>query len=378
MWNRRVLPMLTAQVTQPLKRESPSFNVSVLQYNILGGFLARPSYFPYCNPEFLNWPGRRQRILTEITHHNPDILCLEELTDYWTFFRTKLRSSSVVYDSAYVQRPSLHTGSRAGRRKRDGCGIFWKEHLYKAVTVESFNLPDRDYPPPPSSSSLLPYPASCRHDRVALAVVLQHLQTKHFLLVCNTHLYWDARKVDEQLEELRFLDKELSRLLWDLPDPNIAILLCGDFNNTPNSLVYKYLTTQLLGAKQNIAPGSKVLYGPNGVPLGGFPTPHDHDDPGPSHQQRLKLPILSSSYSDYKNLFDNKVTPGFDKLTEAPLTTVTDKRCCTIDYIFYNSSRMALSHLLEVPSETELRSEAPHKEYPAPDGLPPEQTGIPN
>eukprot|EP00123_Amoebidium_parasiticum_P008274 comp18694_c0_seq1/m.20407 comp18694_c0_seq1/g.20407 ORF comp18694_c0_seq1/g.20407 comp18694_c0_seq1/m.20407 type:complete len:398 (-) comp18694_c0_seq1:361-1554(-) len=367
MWHRRLLPVMKAPVAALSRQKNPhGFSVSVLQYNILGGYLAKPKYFAYCNPDLLEWNGRKQRILNEITHHSPDILCLEELTEYWTYFRTQLRSCTPPYDSAYLQRPSLHTSARAGRRKQDGCGIFWKEHMFNAVAVESFNLPDR-------------------HDRVALAVLLQHTHSKRFLLVCNTHLYWDATKVEEQLEELRFLDKELSRLLCDLPDPDIAVLLCGDLNNTPTSLVYKYMTTQLLGAKTLNPQAHTSHYTPDGVPLGGFPlpgSPPSPGSPGPNPAQVQQLPCLQSAYSDYRHLaFDGKNVPHSrdgGEVEEAPHTTVTDKRCSTIDYIFYNTSRLQLTHLLEVPSEADLRSEEPPASYQGHQGSGVRLAGIPN
>jgi endonuclease/exonuclease/phosphatase family metal-dependent hydrolase len=60
------------------------------------------------------------------------------------------------------------------------------------------------------------------------------------------------------MEEVRFLDHELGRLLVDLPQKDIPIVLCGDFNNTPDSPVHRYMTDCFLGAKSPRGDDSRV------------------------------------------------------------------------------------------------------------------------
>lgn len=65
MGRRQLLPVLQ-KATQAL---ASSWSVSIAQYNILGGYLAKPKYFPYCQPHLLEWDNRKERIFSEITEH---------------------------------------------------------------------------------------------------------------------------------------------------------------------------------------------------------------------------------------------------------------------------------------------------------------------
>lgn len=65
MGRRQLLPVLQ-KATQAL---TSSWSVSIAQYNILGGYLAKPKYFPYCQPHLLEWDNRKERIFSEITEH---------------------------------------------------------------------------------------------------------------------------------------------------------------------------------------------------------------------------------------------------------------------------------------------------------------------
>jgi hypothetical protein len=83
-------------------------------------------------PEHLAWKRRKHTLLNEIkqlstapradsTSPSPspsstsslaDVLCFQELTDYWAFFQREL--AQLGYASVYVKRPSLHGTSWSG------------------------------------------------------------------------------------------------------------------------------------------------------------------------------------------------------------------------------------------------------------------------
>jgi mRNA deadenylase 3'-5' endonuclease subunit Ccr4 len=77
-------------------------------------------------PEHLAWKRRKHTLLNEIKQLSTapradstsssstlaDVLCFQELTDYWAFFQREL--AQLGYASVYVKRPSLHGTSWSG------------------------------------------------------------------------------------------------------------------------------------------------------------------------------------------------------------------------------------------------------------------------
>lgn len=63
-----------------------------------------------------------------------------------------------------------------------------------------------------------------------------------FICVANTHLLYNPRRGDIKLAQLAILLAEISRLSR-LPDGSTnPVVLCGDFNSTPWSPLYSFLT----------------------------------------------------------------------------------------------------------------------------------------
>jgi mRNA deadenylase 3'-5' endonuclease subunit Ccr4 len=225
--------------------------LSVVQYNILANQLAVPKHFPYAADDALQWIYRRERIVScainPLLPFMPDIIALEELSDYWTYFQEIFSSCStskdcpiVNYSSVFCARPSIHQTSWSNLLKRDGCGIFFNKKRFELIAVQELAYPDE-------------------HDRCALMIMLRDknistLDSQQYLFVICTHLYWDSTRVDIQLSELRTLEKhfiswrtemctEKNAKLADTP-----IILCGDMNNTPQSLVYEYITKRFMSS----------------------------------------------------------------------------------------------------------------------------------
>lgn len=107
-------------------------------------------------------------------------------------------------------------------------------------------------------------------------------------------------------------------------------MLCGDFNNSPESAVYEYMENSFMQA-QNV----------EGV------TEHFQ-----SAYKLYKQNALASGFHDPETL---KI--GESKSDEPLHTTVNYRRCWTIDYIWYSQSSLVPSKILDIPDESVLRSE---------------------
>lgn len=140
--------------------------------NILARTLATPERFPYVCDTSLDWNHRVNAILSSIKSHQPDIIALQELTDYKSVFQPAL--AAIGYSSSFLQRPSIHEGNWSGKYKEDGCGLFFKKDLFETQQVHNITYDDA-------------------HDRVALVVVLKCKMTRKLILMATTHIWWNAK-----------------------------------------------------------------------------------------------------------------------------------------------------------------------------------------
>ncbi|KAH7492067.1 hypothetical protein PRIC1_002459 [Phytophthora ramorum] len=300
--------------------------ITVVQLNILASNLATRNHFPYVLESSLNWENRKMALLRQLEALDADVLCLEELSDYWTFFKPQLQDRG--YESVYVKRPSIHVSNWSGEKKHDGCGIFFKKDKFELKEFEAVNFHDP-------------------HDRVAVLALLKMRHFAQYVLVGCTHLWWNAKKVDHQMAELYELEEEVIRMSSDVKDKyerdlagtvtgqnSVPIVLCGDFNNSPESPIYEYMENSFM-QKPNLEGVSEVFrsayafYKPNAL-----------------------ASALEHSEDTLRSL---KVEEG--KKAEPPHTTVNFRRCWTIDYVWYSKSSLVPSRVLEIPPEGELRAE---------------------
>nr|XP_046228688.1 protein angel homolog 2 isoform X2 [Scatophagus argus] len=212
--------------------DSTAFDFSVMSYNILSQELLEDNAYLYqhCRPDVLQWSHRLPNLLSEIQQHNADILCLQEVQEDHYENQIKPALQALGYQCEYKKR----TG-----RKPDGCAIVFKSSrlsLLSSNPVEFFRPGD----------------ALLDRDNVGLVVLLRpndtigHPHPSAFICVANTHLLYNPRRGDIKLAQLAILLAEISRLSR-LPDGSSSpVVLCGDFNSTPWSPLYNFLTTGCL------------------------------------------------------------------------------------------------------------------------------------
>ncbi len=63
----------------------------------LVGNLGTSHYFPYVKQEYLAWETRRQRVVDTMVALDADIVCCEELNDFWAFFQVRLSNQPLDY-----------------------------------------------------------------------------------------------------------------------------------------------------------------------------------------------------------------------------------------------------------------------------------------
>lgn len=112
-------------------------------------------------------------------------------------------------------------------------------------------------------------------------------------------------------------------------------MLCGDFNNSPDSAIYEYMENSFMQK-----PNLEGMYEAFGSAYGAY------------------LPNQAAAQSDASS---SPPAPSEQAQVgpkgEPPHTTVNFRRCWTIDYIWYSKSSLVPSRVLEIPPESVLRSE---------------------
>uniref|UniRef100_H3C8U5 Endonuclease/exonuclease/phosphatase domain-containing protein n=1 Tax=Tetraodon nigroviridis TaxID=99883 RepID=H3C8U5_TETNG len=158
------------------------------------------------------------------------ILCLQEVQE--DHYENQIKPALLTLGS-YQCEYKKRTGS-----KPDGCAIVFKSSRLSLLSSNPVEF-------------LRPGDALLDRDNVGLVLLLQPSDAASPLgassiCVANTHLLYNPRRGDVKLAQLAILLAEISRLSR-LPGGSTGpVVLCGDFNSTPLSPLYSFLTTGCL------------------------------------------------------------------------------------------------------------------------------------
>ena len=218
---------------------------SIFSWNVLADCYSRLGQFPYCPQPSLLFSSRLPRILALISASRADVLCLQEV-DHWPDYASHL--SSLGYTCHYAQRgwphpffpPSLRSSASLhlrATRKADGICIAWRSDLFDVVAPPRvLQLNDLAFVAPAEQQTRY-----WRHN-IALGVGLQVKGGGSGVLVVCTHLYWSPLYEDVKVNQAKYIlawAEDWQREAGGLPLPCV---LAGDFNSTPLSRVYQYIT----------------------------------------------------------------------------------------------------------------------------------------
>ncbi|XP_027340194.1 carbon catabolite repressor protein 4 homolog 3-like isoform X2 [Abrus precatorius] len=191
---------------------------TVASYNILGDRNASQHTDLYVNvpSRYVNWDRRKRVICDELFGWNPDIICLQEVDKY-------LELSDILVKAGYAGFYKRRTGDSV-----DGCAMFWKADKLRLLEGESIQFKDIGL-----------------RDNVAQLSVFEMCESEsRRLLVGNIHVLYNLNKGEVKLGQIRFLTSRAQTLSekWG----NTPVVLAGDFNRTPQSGIYKFLSSSEL------------------------------------------------------------------------------------------------------------------------------------
>ena len=216
---------------------------SVFCYNVLCDKYATRQLYGYCPSWALDWNYRKAQILREIYSHGTDIVLLQEVetNEYHTFFRPQLAKQG--YEGVFHPKSRCRTMGEEMAKGVDGCAVFWTT---SKLTCRNKKLVEFDrLGSSLSSGSVDMLNRVMPKDNVAVLLVLEDTESKAPLVVGNAHLTWDPEFKDVKVIQSVMLMEEMSKFMEaELGDEaaKVPIILGGDFNSTPDSGVFEFIT----------------------------------------------------------------------------------------------------------------------------------------
>eukprot|EP00752_Nemacystus_decipiens_P007761 g6935.t1 len=227
-------------------------------------------YIPYCKTwNEAAWKARPGRVLQKVLEFRPTVVCLQEVDEnqYHSLFKTNL--GSLGYVGAYCKRSG---------GKSDGCATFVLGNQVRLVEQDDVTYKVQGHP-------------ALDRDNVALLVVVDVLSRSQSppgeesvgegarvepsaaggrgaaarLVIANTHLVFNPKRGDVKTAQLMMLTDRVERL--SNSSRADGVMICGDFNMTPDSALYHYMVR-----------GSLAVDGLNRFTVSG--------QCGPNHSQR--------------------------------------------------------------------------------------------
>ncbi|XP_017983283.1 PREDICTED: carbon catabolite repressor protein 4 homolog 6 isoform X2 [Theobroma cacao] len=202
----------------------------VLSYNILADYLAsthRNLYF-HIPLHMMNWEWRKRNLMFELGLWSADIMCFQEVDKFHDLEeQMKYRGYSGIW--------KMRTGNAM-----DGCAIFWRTSRFKLLHEEyiEFNKHGlRD-----NVAQICVLELLSQHTPENTSAPLKSSANK--VVVCNIHVLYNPRRGEIKLGQVRRLLEGAHSVSksWD----DAPVVLCGDFNCTPKSPLYNFISEQKL------------------------------------------------------------------------------------------------------------------------------------
>lgn len=306
-----------------------SQRVLVMSYNLLSQHYVWKKVFGYLDQEYLDWAHYRFPLINEtVAQFKCDIMCFQELeslvyTNDWTN-----NFPLPNYQLFYTRKPNPAYWGNKPSEFMDGVAIFVNTERFDILDHHELNFGHYISENPrlfdmteDMTTRIVP------RNTVALMLRLRDKSTGKIVYVANTHLYWLPKFNDVKVIQTKILLNELNRFIkahgsHSEPDPNVII--CGDFNSTPELLVYSLLNTGAVNIKK-------------ATEFSGFDYGEQLDGELLS-QKTVKNPLhLAPAYGP---LLDAKHAGKLD------FTSYTKSLTAVLDHIWFSPSNLQVSRVL--------------------------------
>lgn len=330
-----------------LDEKNANQRFTIFTYNTLCDNYATPQQYPYTPSRALSWEYRRDLLLNEIRNGDADIVALQEVNfqTYNSFFRENLAYND--YKSIFFQKTRAQGMPEEEARMVDGCALFYKSSKYILIEKHVIHFGQTAVRRPDSKGQDDVYNRLWQKDNIAVVAFLENRLSGDRLIVVNPHIFWNPAFKDVKLIQVAIMMQEVTELankfakippLTDKtafrfsqaedgaenrtpaePAPSveythgsqIPLIVCGDFNSTPDSAVHDLMA------------GGRLL--------------EEH----PDLENRLYGNLSRSGMTHPFNLRSAYATIG-----ELDFTNYTAEYVGVVDYIWHSSLALQVTGLL--------------------------------
>lgn len=270
--------MLDLQNGAPTTPNQEGFRV--FSYNTLCEKYATSQQYPYTPTSALAWEYRKEQILQEIEASDADLICLQELdTDsFKEFFSVKLAYKD--YKGVFWPKSRARTMSEKDAKLVDGCATFYKGSKYILLDKQLVDFANIAINRPDMKNQHDIFNRVMPRDNIAVVTFFENRLTGSRIIVVNAHLFYDPAFADVKVIQTAILMENITKLAekyarWPackdkktyalseeggesmavvdepVPEPapsmeytsstQLPLVICGDFNSTPDSGVYELM-----------------------------------------------------------------------------------------------------------------------------------------
>lgn len=301
--------------------QRPGFHFKIMSYNVLSQDLLemhRELYQSH-DPAYLTWEERWANLYKEISTHQPDIFCLQEvqmshIENYYSMFK------SLGYKFIYKKR----TGQRP-----DGCAIFYRTNnfvLKESTEIEFYK----------TGVTVL------NRDNVAVVAkfALKLHPTREFV-VATTHLLFNKKRDDVRLAQLQLLMASVDKISYkEIRKGNsncyLPVIITGDFNSPPLSPIYNFMVESRFTYDEISRTGKTLI-----PPSLNVTDNCEHLDVVKKRENKKESQNLDNVSFSSGTLTHNFVLKSVyeHSINGKPEGTTFHKDWDTVDYIFYSGAR---------------------------------------
>jgi len=162
------------------------------------------------------WPNRKEKVAALFKFHGADIFCVQEALDEQVKY---MEEASPGFAREGVGRDD-------GKEKGEYSAVFYKKSLFTKMDGGTFWLSET-----PEQCSY-GWDAACR--RICTWVSLEEVATGEKFFVFNTH--FDHKGNEAKAQSAKLIIEKIKDIAGDYP-----VILCGDFNLTPESKPIQFI-----------------------------------------------------------------------------------------------------------------------------------------
>ncbi|XP_063282949.1 2',5'-phosphodiesterase 12 [Pelobates fuscus] len=291
-----------------------------VSYNVLAAVYAesehaRTALFPYCAPYALQRDYRLCLLQRELTGYRADLLCLQEVDR--DGFTDSLRPAMDAFGLSGVY--------KGKDRQLEGLATFYRRSRFTLLSQHDIQLGAALQGEPlhrDIMEKLERYPGARdrvlnRSSALQVSVLQSTSDPSRKICVANTHLYFHPKGGNIRLVQIGVALTHIRHIAYELY-PGIPVIFCGDFNSTPSTGMYSFITNGTISEDHED-------WTSNGE--------DERCNMSFTHPFKLKSACGEPAYTNYVGGFHG-----------------------CLDYIFIDSERIEVEQIIPLPSHEEVTS----------------------